>query len=133
MSDDVLDDPAADETPTVLLELVAPAPPAARAGRRILSVALVAAAMLVVGAAAAGWLGVLPSTGPAELSSVTAPVGGVGVVPEPAQAGSGATVPAPVGAPPAQQADAPATVPAPATDDVQVTGGAVPPADGDGY
>lgn len=116
--DDVLADPEADETPTTVLQLLAPEPPTARRPVRMLVMgALVAVAMVVVGAAAAGWFGGTAPNAPAQLSSVSN-----GVVPAPAP--TGPTVPAPVNGAPA---------PAPA-DDVQLTGGAVAPADsGYGY
>lgn len=140
--DDVLHDPAADETPTGVLQFVAPDAPAPRRTTRLaLSAGLVAVAMVLVGSAAAGWFGGTGPSVPADPGAVIAPVGGIGVVPEPAP--TGPTVPAPVNGPPADAApepvvpepagaepagDAPAGD-APAGDEVQLTGGAVPPAD----
>lgn len=135
--DDVLHDPAADDTPTGGLQLVAPDTPAPRRTvRLVLSAALVAVAMVLVGAAAAGWFGGTGPTAPADPGAVVASVGGVGVVPEPAP--TGPTVPAPVnGPPPATAPDtvvpAPAGAPADPAGEVQLTGGAVPPADPYGY
>lgn len=131
--DDVLHDPAADETPTGVLQFVAPDAPAPRRTARLaLSAGLVAVAMVLVGAAAAGWFGGTGPSVPADPAAVIAPVGGIGVVPQPA----GPTVPAPVNGPPS---DAAPVVPAPAGaasrggtpagDDVQLTGGPVPPAE----
>lgn len=131
--DDVLHDPATGETAAE--SFVAPDAPAPRRPLRlVVSAALVAVAMVVVGAAAAGWFGGTGETTPADLGTVTAPVG-AGVVPEPAV--SGPTVPAPVDAPPAGTApEAPAdaeTAPEPAADDVQLTEAVEPPADPYGY
>lgn len=120
--DDVLHDPDAGAIPV----FVAPDAPAPRRPLRLaVSAALVAVAMVVVGSAAAGWFGGTGAdTAPADIGAVTAPVGGVGVVPEPAA--TGPTVPAPVDGAPAEAApEAPA-------DDVQLTGGAVPPPDSSG-
>lgn len=91
--------------------------------RLAVSAALVAVAMVVVGAAAAGWFGGTGGTeAPADLGAVTAPA--AGVVPEPAA--TGPTVPEPVNGP---AADA-----APPAGDVQPTGAAEPPpADPYGY
>ncbi|QJY45557.1 hypothetical protein [Pseudonocardia broussonetiae] len=120
VEEDVLFDPAADETPTTVLQFVAPDAPAPRRPVRMLVMgALVAVAMVVVGAAAAGWFGGTTPNAPARLTAVTN-----GVVPQPAP--TGPTVPAPVGAAPADVAPAPAEAPAA---DVRLTGGAVPPAD----
>lgn len=118
--EDVLLDPAADETPTTVLQFVAPDAPAPRRPVRMLVMgALVAVAMVVVGAAAAGWFGGTTPNAPAQLTAVTN-----GVVPQPAP--TGPTVPAPVGAAPADAAPAPAEAPAA---DVRLTGAAVPPVD----
>lgn len=119
--DDVLHAPADVPDPE---PFVAPDPPR-RPLRLAVSAALVAVAMVVVGAAAAGWFGGTGGTAaPADLGAVTAPVGGA--VPEPAP--TGPTVPAPVNGPP------PAAVPAPAAEDVRLTGDAEPPpADPYGY
>ncbi|MHA6779597.1 hypothetical protein ACVGOW_01135 [Pseudonocardia saturnea] len=129
--DDVLHDPAADETPTGVMQFVAPDAPAPRRTTRLaLSAGLVAVAMVLVGSAAAGWFGGTGPSVPADAGAVIAPVGGIGVVPEPAP--TGPTVPAPVNGAPADAAPAPA-VPAPAGapagDEVQLTGGPVPPAE----
>lgn len=134
--DDVLHDPAADETPTGVLQFVAPdAPAPQRTTRLALSVGLVAVAMVLVGSAAAGWFGGTGPAAPADPGAVIAPVGGIGVVPEPAP--TGPTVPAPVNGAAAEAAPEP-VVPEPADaepagDEVQLTGGAVPPADSYGY
>lgn len=131
--DDVLHDPAADETPTGALQFVAPDAPAPRRTTRLaLSVGLVAVAMVLVGSAAAGWFGGTGPAAPADPAAVIAPVGGIGVVPEPAP--TGPTVPAPVNGPAADAApEAVVPAPAPPVDDVQLTGGAVPPAGSYGY
>lgn len=119
VEEDVLHDPEADETPTTVLHFVAPDAPAPRRPVRMLVMGvLVAVAMVVVGAAAAGWFGGTTPNAPARLTAVTN-----GVVPAPAP--TGPTVPAPVGAAPAEAAPAPAAEPAA---DVRPTGGAVPPA-----
>ncbi|MBW0137067.1 hypothetical protein [Pseudonocardia abyssalis] len=120
VDDDVLADPTADETPTTVLHLLAPDPPPTRRPVRMLVTgALVAVAMVVVGAAAAGWFGGTTPNAPARLTTVSD-----GVVPEPGP--TGPTVPAPVNGEPPR-------APEPAAD-VQLTGGAVPPADsGYGY
>lgn len=129
--DDVLHDPAADEAPTGVLQFVAPDAPAPRRTTRLaLSAGLVAVAMVLVGSAAAGWFGGTGPSVPADPAAVIAPVGGIGVVPEPAP--TGPTVPAPVNGPPADAApepDVPEPAGDPAADDVQLTGGPVPPAD----
>lgn len=136
--DDVLRDPAADETPTGVLQFVAPDAPAPRRTTRLaLSAGLVAVAMVLVGSVAAGWFGGTGPSVPADPGAVIAPVGGIGVVPEPAP--TGPTVPAPVNGPPADATPEPLVpeavvrAPAPPADDVQLTGGAVPPAGSYGY
>jgi hypothetical protein len=124
VDDDVLHDPTTGETAAE--SFVAPDAPAPRRPLRLaVSAALVAVAMVVVGSAAAGWFGGTGTTAPADLGAVTAPAGGAAVVPDPAA--TGPTVPAPVDAPPAEAA------PEPPADDVELTGGAVPPADPYGY
>lgn len=93
VDEDVLLDPEADDTPTTVLQFLSPDPPAPRRPVRMLvSVALVAVAMVVVGAAAAGWFGGTSGEAPASLTAVSE-----GVVPQPAP--TGPTVPAPVDAP----------------------------------
>lgn len=100
VEEDVLLDPEADDTPTTVLQFLSPDPPAPRRPVRMLvSVALVAVAMVVVGAAAAGWFGGTSTEAPASLTAVTE-----GVVPRPAP--SGPTVPAPVDSAPAEAAPA---------------------------
>jgi len=103
VDEDVLADPEADDTPTTVLQFLSPDPPAPRRPvRTAVSVALVAVAMVVVGAAAAGWFGGTSADAPASLTAVTEEV-----VPRPAP--TGPTVPAPVDAP----ADAAPADPAP--------------------
>ncbi|WP_141281303.1 hypothetical protein [Pseudonocardia hydrocarbonoxydans] len=98
VEEDVLFDPEADDTPTTVLQFLSPDPPAPRRPVRMLvSVALVAVAMVVVGAAAAGWLGGTGAEAPASLTAVTE-----GVVPRPAP--TGPTVPAPVDSAPVDSA-----------------------------
>ena len=100
VEEDVLLDPEADDTPTTVLQFLSPDPPAPhRPVRMLVSVALVAVAMVVVGAAAAGWFGGTSTEAPASLTAVTE-----GVVPRPAP--SGPTVPAPVDSAPAEAAPA---------------------------
>lgn len=106
VEEDVLLDPEADDTPTTVLQFLSPDPPAPRRPVRMLvSVALVAVAMVVVGAAAAGWFGGTSTEAPASLTAVTE-----GVVPRPAP--TGPTVPAPVDSAPVDPAPAEAA-PAP--------------------